>query len=369
MLTNLGVAFNGLGQRAKALDYYRQARDFYAQMGDERRAAEQEVNAANLTIISGPAGDHGEALRRLEAAQATLKKLGAVEFDVFAMQVKGVNSLYQGQPVEATRQLRAALNVAKERHLTGKIAALNVKLAEVAFSADDYEGARTLLEQLVSSEAGRDFLSPLIGLARIYGRYGDFSTARTHLARATRTIESSHQMELAPIAYMAAGEVSYEAGDLETARGQFAKAASLWSDDLPDAASVEAKCYEGLLDALAGKAAQGRDMLDAGIAQAHTMGRAVLEARCRLNLARVEVSSHRSARALSLLGEIQQAGPSVLGKELEAEAHYWRGRALADQGNPPRHRNILRQERSSSRSGRRSPKRTGALSASAPTSG
>ena len=51
------------------------------------------------------------------------------------------------------------------------------------------------------------------------------------------------------------------------ARALFETASRLWTDDLPDAASVEARAYLGLLDGLDGRAA-GRAAIEASLAQA-----------------------------------------------------------------------------------------------------
>jgi len=253
---------------------------------------------------------------------------------VFAMQVKAVNNLYGGHPTEAMRDLRAALSVAKERQLSSRTAVLSVKLSEAAFSVGDYESARRTFEQIVASEGGRDSITPQIGLARVYGRFGDFNTARTHADRALAMIQPGHQMELAPSVYEVMGELNYESGDAAAARAYFEKAASLWVDDLPDAASVEAKCYEGLLMALGGRSGEGQALLQTGLTQAAKMGRVYLETRCGAYLARLAVNDHRAPRALAILNGLPRVDETVVGPELVAEIRYWRARALAATHDP-----------------------------------
>jgi serine/threonine protein kinase len=327
-LMNLGVASDALGERRRALDFYQQARDLYTRIGDERRAAEQQVNTSNLIIISGPKADHADALRRLESAQATLRKLGGVEFDVFATQVAAVNTLYSGHPTDAMRELQVALSRATERHLTSKVVTIGAKLGEAAFLAGNYETARSAFERALESEGGAAGVTPRIGLARVYGRYADFPTARTHLDRALSLIQSRHQLALAPSAYMAAGELAYESGDLRASRDWFEKSASMWTDDLPDAGSVEAKCYQGLVAYLEGKANNGRTLLQASVAQAVKMGRLYLEARCRTHLARLEIGDRHPTTALAVLNQIPRADDGAFGPELSAEIHRWRAVAL-----------------------------------------
>ena len=139
-------------------------------------------------------------------------------------------------------------------------------------------------------------------------------------------------MELAPSAYAAMGEVAYESGDVAAARTYFEKSASLWVDDLPDAASVEAKCYQGLLAALDGRTREGQTLVETGLSQARKMGRVYLEARCRTQLAHVALNDRNALRALVILNESPRVDSTVIGPELLAEQHSWRGRALAMQG-------------------------------------
>src|SRR5205823_1025710 len=60
-LMNLGISYDALAERARALDYYQQSADVYQQTGDERRAAEAEVNVANLMVTYG--GNQADARR------------------------------------------------------------------------------------------------------------------------------------------------------------------------------------------------------------------------------------------------------------------------------------------------------------------
>src|SRR5207249_5891313 len=98
-------------------------------------------------------------------------------------------------------------------------------------------------------------------------------------------------------------------------------------------ATVEATCYRGLLDALAGKSPGGRGMLEKGVHQARTMGRLSLEAQCRVHLARIDVGEGRYEEAIAALDGIPSESDRSIGGELEAAVHYWRGRALLGRHN------------------------------------
>src|SRR5207244_13505529 len=107
----------------------------------------------------------------------------------------------------------------------------------------------------------------------------------------------------------------YESDHPNEARAHFEKAARFWSDDLPDAATVEATCYRGLLDALAGKSPGGRGMLEKGVHQARTMGRLSLEAQCRVHLARIDVGEGRYEEAIAALDGIPSGSDRSIGGE------------------------------------------------------
>jgi tetratricopeptide (TPR) repeat protein len=323
-LQNLGAAYQEMGQRAEALDYYQQGRDVYQQIGDERRAAEQEVNVANLLIHFGR--DHADTLRRLTNARATLKKLGFVAFDVYAMQLQAASQIYSGRHVDGRRVLREALTLAKERKLTNRSVSLTIDLAQSYFLTNEYETARTLLEELRNTESGRGNLEARITLGRVYVRLGDFDAARSHLEPALASIAERGQSGLTPLAYLALGELAYESGRLDEASGHFSKAAAL-TKDLPDAASIEARCYQGLLDARAGKV--GATMKVAASAEhGKAIARVDLEARCRLHLARIDFGQRRVTQAVHALDALSADSETTLGPELRAQLHDWRARAL-----------------------------------------
>ncbi len=330
-LTNLGVAHERLGQRVRALKYYNEGRDIHQQNGDERQAAEQDINVASLLVEAG--SDQVEALRRAANARAMLHNSGSVDFEVIAMQVEAASHLYAGRHNEATRELLEALTLANERKLTKRSVWLTVKLAESHFAVADYEAARMPLEDAAGSDAGRDDPEVAITLGRVLVRMGDVDNAKGHLERALATVEATGYLLFAPLAHMALGELEYESGNALKARAHFEKAAAFWTDDLPDAASVEAKCYLGLIDALTGKASTVHGTMERSVEQARKMGRLSVEAQCRLHLAHILFRERRHADAIATLSEIPSGGETSVGSELQAQTHYWRSRVMNAQGD------------------------------------
>jgi len=63
------------------------------------------------------------------------------------------------------------------------------------------------------------------------------------------------------------------------------------------------------------------------------MGRLDLETRCRLRLAQLQIKEGRFRNAMATLDEIPLDGERVIGREMQAQVHYWRGRALMASGD------------------------------------
>jgi hypothetical protein len=142
-------------------------------------------------------------------------------------------------------------------------------------------------------------------------------------------VEASGQLWLKPPVHLALGELEFDAGNISEARAQFDAAAAAWTDDLPDAASVEARCDSAALDPKPGNSS----MITLSIEQARKMGRLSTEAECLIAQARVSVSSGRHADALAALGKVPLEGERTVGNETRARVHYWRGRAQSAAGD------------------------------------
>ena len=171
-----------------------------------------------------------------------------------------------------------------------------------------------------------------IALGRVYDWLGDFEEARGRLEPALAAVEAGGLLWLAPSAHLALGELEYASGNAGAARAHFEKASAFWTDDLPDAASVEARCY---LASLAPQGQAASATMEMSIEQARKMGRLSSEMRCRLLQARVQSSRGRSAEALETLDRIPLEGDRTVGKEMQALARYGRSLAMAARGNRP----------------------------------
>jgi hypothetical protein len=164
-------------------------------------------------------------------------------------------------------------------------------------------------------------------------RLGDAGSAAAHLRRAAADLEASGERDLLPLLYTAFGGLAYESGDFAEARSQFARSAQLWVDESPDAAAVEATAYVGLLDGLKGSRRESETALAQSIEHARAMHRVVLEARARVFLARLHCSDRRFDTAVQVLAAIPDDAEQGIGRELQAQAQYWRSVAFAGLGN------------------------------------
>ena len=330
VLMNLGVTHDALGERTRAAAYYDQSAKIYESLGDGPRAAQLEANAGALRVYYGPDPDGG--VRAVQNALAVFRKLGDRNFEVFAAQVVAAHHRDAGRHVEAERELNRALAIARERNIDDDISSLTNDLARSRYDLADYAKARELLTSALGDGSGPHSIEIRIRLGMVATRLADTANADAYLRRAAADLEAGGDRDLVPLLHTALGELAYESGNVAEARTQFERSAALWTDDTPDAASVEARVYVGLLDGLNAKRREGEAALSQGIEHARTMGRVALEARGRIFLARLHIDGRRFDEAVQVLSSIPDDAEQRIGRELQAQARYWRSVAFARQG-------------------------------------
>jgi tetratricopeptide (TPR) repeat protein len=328
VLMNLGVVYSRMGDPAAAATYYERTRDVYQAIGDERRAAEQEVNAAALQVDY--ANDEA-VVRGLENARATFRKLGHVDFEVFAMRVMAESRLASGRLDDALRLVREAASVGTERQLKDRVTSLKVTEAKIDLLKGEYEAARQTLEELANA-AGATAESR-IALGRVYLALGDFKNAEKYLLEGLAEGQERSESMLVHLAQASLGEVAYESGDLNAARARFQQVAATNHRPLPDPATITATCRLSTLDAKRRAQSRWEQASVAGITWASKAGQRLVETRCRLDLAAIQVQERRYAAALAALQPVVTGKQVNVGVEMEALTHYWRGRALAGSGD------------------------------------
>ena len=331
ILMNLGASYELFGLRSTAVRFYRSSFELFEALGSQQEAAWSQANAAAILIDYG--GDPEQGLRDAQNAVVVFQKLGDGYFEVFARRMSALYHRYTGHPSQALRELTLAQGVAKARNLVDRGAQVALDLARLRFDAGDYGGARELLVEASKGASGTDSVHARIERGRTNARLGEFESAALALAEAAAEIKRLDDLGSLPLLYFAQGELAYESGRVDEARTHFARSADYWGDDLPEAASVEARAYVGLIDVLRGQRGPGRMAVVTSLDQARRMHRAVLEARCRLFLARTELAANRPNEAMQALAGIAPESDIALGLELRAQVHYWRSQALARAGN------------------------------------
>ena len=332
LLRNLGVAHERLANGALAADFHRRSAALYERLGDELRAAQLQANSGALRIAYGEQPD--EALREVQNALVVLRRLGDANFQVVCLLAIGAYHRHLGRDEEAALEINRALTLARERNLDERVAGATTDLARVRFEAGDYAGARTLLLQAAEGTSSRSASRLKLQLGLVNTRLGDFAAAEADLKEASADIERRQDVGLRQVLIAAMGELAYESGRLGDARRYFREAASFRTDSFADGPLVAAQAYLGLLDALGGQPATGRKLVEASLQQATRMQRVRLQGLSRVFLMRIHLLERRPKEALAVLNGMSAENEKRLGRELEAQVHYWRGRALAAQGDP-----------------------------------
>jgi tetratricopeptide (TPR) repeat protein len=283
VLMNLGVAYERLGNNARAADFYRDSSVAYQKLGDERRAAQTQANAAANRLIYGE--DPDTAVREIQNALAVARRLEASDFEAFCLQMLGMAAEFRGQFPEAELQMNRALAVAREHNLNQNVAWSTLGLARVRFETGDYKAARAHAEPMTKAP-GRYGIQARIQLGRVFTRLGDFPAAGEQLKQAQEA-QGTREDAVRPALDLALGVLAYESGQRAAARVHFASADKFPADPLNES-SIEARGYLGLIDAATGQADRGIRVLDKSLADARKLRRAWLEKTLQQFLGRVE---------------------------------------------------------------------------------
>jgi tetratricopeptide (TPR) repeat protein len=322
----LGVTYLALGEPGKAVEYYTQSYETAERRGDERTAAYSRANAGALLIEYGDKPQDG--MRFVEGALQVVRDLGDRTFEVLCLQMMAAHARFTGRYDEARKGLDAAMSIARERKLADAIPALLLDDARVLMETGRYSEAQQRLDEAMAGDVTRKPSELFIERARLDARLGDVDHGRAMLARA-RALPDSMAGDMLPRLHAATAEVAFASGDQKQAYAGFAEAARLWNDDLPDAASVEARARVGLWDDLAGKPG-GRRAVEASLAEARRMQRPSVEAVSRIVLAQLDLRArHPDAASMTLDGVRMEA----IGPELQAQVHHWRAASAAARGD------------------------------------
>jgi tetratricopeptide (TPR) repeat protein len=325
VLSNLGAAYEGLGDGALALDFFTRSAAMYERLGDQRRAARQQRNFAATRIRYGEQADEG--FKQATAVLEVVRARGDAEYEIGLMELIGDYYRLSARYEEASVELNKALQLANTHNLAPRVTATTMALARLQFEEAAYEDARRNLASVVRNEPPSAAAEGWIALGRVHARLGDFQEANSRLTRVAQDMASRANAPLRPFLYLSLGELAYESDRLVEARGQFDQAVRFWRDRFSIEAAVEARAYRGLIDATLGRPAKGREDLEASLARATAMGRVALEVLCRVFLGRVYLAEGRARDAVAAFDALPAARVAALGRELRLQVHYWRAQA------------------------------------------
>jgi tetratricopeptide (TPR) repeat protein len=332
VLMNIGVAHESLGHAAQALASLKESYALYEKSGDQARAAEAQANIGFVLIEYGIDPDVG--LQNLENALGIFRQRGNTNFEVFGAEIKAANYRYIGQPARAIEELNRARAVALDRKFGDEVAITQIGLAQALFDQGDYGQARDLLVESLAGASARENSHARLRLAQTYIRMGDYASAAREIDTVRREVRERRDDGLFPLLHATAGELAYQSGAMADARRHFSDAAAFWTDDLPDEPSVEARGYLGFLDGMEGQVPRGRQQVQACIDRARQMRRLLLETRCSVFLARLELDRDDPAAALQILNAVpDDSDARQIGPELRVQVRHWRGEALARRGD------------------------------------
>jgi tetratricopeptide (TPR) repeat protein len=331
VLINLGVANVALGHRQVAAGHYQQASKLYHSWHEEARAAQIQANRGAMLIEFG---NPEEGLRDVQNARAVVEKLEDKAFQAFCARVIATYYRNRGRHADAETELNKGMAIASERNLLESITVMRAHMALSQFETGDYDGARRSLLQTLKDGTGRLSTEARIRLARTHLRLGNIRAADEALALAQKELEKSPNNALRSLLLLVQGERALELSRLDEAREQFQHASSLWAESLPDASTVEARAYLGLLVAQKGRVNDGMELLRSSFETAQRLAHLSLEARCRVLLAQISLARGRFEEAAGYLDGIPPDGDGrTIGAELRAEVDYSWSRIRAGRGD------------------------------------
>jgi tetratricopeptide (TPR) repeat protein len=294
VLMNLGVANARMRKRAPALDYYRQSSRLFEALGDDLRAAQNYLNAGVLVIESG--GNLEDGLRDVQNALAVVSLSGDKTFEISCRHAIATYYAHRGRPADAERELNRAIALALERRVQEILPSLAIDLAMSHADRKDFDRALARLAEAIGDGTGPDAARARIRRAEVLLRMGNIGAAGADLDQAEKDMAIRGNTALRPLLYLRRGELAYESARVDEARVAFDRASALWTDDLPDAASVEARAWSGLLDARSGKVKAGKAALETSLAHARIMGRLPLEERIEALVAQADGVRNQAAQ-------------------------------------------------------------------------
>jgi len=152
VLHNLGATHEALGNRLRAIDYFRQSLDIAERYRDEYGRATTLTNLASLLVEFGPFPERG--LKDAQAAVELFRELGDQAWEAFARAVIGIYHRNTGHHEEALSDLQQSLAMMRSIDSEADITFVRYQIGRCYFLQDQYERASSLLREVLAEFEG-----------------------------------------------------------------------------------------------------------------------------------------------------------------------------------------------------------------------
>lgn len=272
-LKNLGALYFNLGRLAEARDYTLQALTLSRQLRDHLQAARTAINLGPIKYVSG---DWQGAIDVLEEGLAIAQKLGARDVSLSLHANLGGMYVEKGDHGQALRHLEAALQLAGERDPQQVITA-KIRIAQLALYESRWEAARATLreaEKLARDLNDQASLSTILGYRALAQRgLGQMAAAQALVQEALALDRSLDYQYSKGENLRILGRIAAERGDREAAQQAFRRSLETLAElDPYQAALTQLRWGEWLCSA--GESGAGIALLQQAQAQFEALGAA-----------------------------------------------------------------------------------------------
>jgi eukaryotic-like serine/threonine-protein kinase len=298
VMNDFGLLHEGRGAYARALAAYQDALKIRRGMGDERLLAQSYDNVGYIYYLEG---EYDNALVYWKQALDLRRKIGEKNGIVLSVQNMGFLQTAQGKWDDAMKSFVEALEDSRaigfknaEAISLGNIATLSAYRGRVAAALDSFAAALALLKPLDLKPALAEFT---LKEAAVRLDLGQLDEVRTRLAAADAWLKETENREQAADLETLRGQWHAARGETDAARRAFARAIELAKESGSPATQLHARISAASSAADAGDATAPAAELSKALAEAQSLGHAVLTIRAAEGLAQVDLLRHEAARA------------------------------------------------------------------------
>lgn len=292
VLNDFGFVEEGRANYTRALEAYQQALKIRRELGDERLLAQSTDNVGYIYFLLG---EYDNALVYWQQALDLRRKIGEKNGIVLSIQNLGFLQLAQGKWDDALKSFADALEQSREIDFQNGVVVSLGNLGNVHHYRGRFKAALASFDEALAISRRSDFKPAsaefTLEEADALLELGAFDAARAKLDEAEPWIRETDNQEQASGLQVLRGEWHRARGEREEARRCFARAVDL---------ATQSRSKVALLRARIGGGSEERDpagTLEKALAEAESLGHALLTIRAAEALARAELSRGRASRA------------------------------------------------------------------------